>query len=325
MATQVKPIPQARPESSPGLFSRAGNYFNQHATVARQSLLQLWESPLAALMTVAVIGLALSLPALLFVGVSNGQALAAHWQGQGDITVFLNETMGEDDATTLAQSLLQLEGIDVVSTVAPESALKELEALTGFASAVEGLDHNPLPWLVVIELQDSLAEADIRSLLEAIQSQRGVAMAQFDLAWLSRLNAALGIARTASVVIAFLLSLTVLLVVGNTIRLDIENRRTQIEITRLVGGSDGFVRRPFLYAGFWYGLSGGLMAAGLVILAVALLAAPVQTMTELYGSQFTLSGLGWLGTGILCATGAAIGLIGAWISVGRHLRMIEPA
>lgn len=325
MATQVKSIPQARPERRLGMAARIGNYFNQHAVVARESVLQLWEAPLAAAMTIAVIGLALSLPALLFVGVTNGQLLAAHWQGQGDVTVFLQESMGEADASQVAESLLAQAGANEVSIVAPETALRELETLTGFASAVEGLDHNPLPWLVVVELQDGLSESGVRSLLEAAQSLPGVSMAQFDLDWLSRLHAALGIARTASVVIAFLLSMTVLLVVGNTIRLDIENRRTQIEITRLVGGSDGFVRRPFLYAGFWYGLSGGLLAAGLVILAVVLLAAPVETMTDLYGSQFRLTGLGFTGTGILCASGAAIGLVGAWISVGRHLRMIEPA
>lgn len=325
MTVQVKSIPQARPERNRSLGARVGNYFNQHALIARQSLLQLWESPLATLMTIAVIGLALSLPALLFVGVINGQSLAAHWQSQGDVTVFLKESMGEADAVEVAEALRAQQGVAEVSLIAPETALGELESLTGFASAVEGLDHNPLPWLVVVALEDKLPEAGIQSVLEAAQSLPRVSMAQFDLDWLSRLHAALGIARTASVVIAFLLSMTVLLVVGNTIRLDIENRRTQIEITRLVGGSDGFVRRPFLYAGLWYGMSGGLLAAGLVIIAVVLLAAPVQTMTDLYGSQFKLSGLGFPGTGILCAAGAAIGLVGAWISVGRHLRMIEPA
>ena len=152
----------------------------------------------------------------------------------------------------------------------------------------------------------------------------GVAQAQFDLEWVRRLDAILRLAQRGVLILALLLGIAVLLVVGNTIRLAILSRRAEIEVIKLIGGTDAFIRRPFLYAGLFQGLFGGLLAWILVAASLALLAGPVRDLAGLYGSGFELAGLGLRAGAILLLGGAFLGWTGSRLAVGRHLRAIEP-
>jgi cell division transport system permease protein len=151
-----------------------------------------------------------------------------------------------------------------------------------------------------------------------------VDIVQLDTEWVSRFNAILDIVRRVVLLAAGLFALGILVIVGNTIRLDIENRRDEIEVTKLVGGSDAFVRRPFLYNGIWYGLGGGLIAWLIVAVVVFVLSDPVQRIAGLYGSSFRLQGLGLPGWLALMAGGIGLGWLGSFIAATRELRGIEP-
>ena len=147
---------------------------------------------------------------------------------------------------------------------------------------------------------------------------------QLDTAWVNRLNAILEAFQRGLILAAAVLGLGVMVIVGNTIRLDIQNRRDEIEVTKLVGGSDAFVRRPFLYNGFWYGLGGALTAWVITLVAVAVLREPIGRLAGLYGSSFQLGALDPEASGILLASGIALGWLGSYIAATRHLRKIEP-
>jgi len=147
---------------------------------------------------------------------------------------------------------------------------------------------------------------------------------QLDTEWVKRLRAMLDILRRVVFITGGLLGAGVVLIVGNTIRLDILNRRAEIEVMKLVGASDGFARRPFLYSGVWYGLGGGFMALILVAVAVAVLARPVENLAKLYGSQFHLDGLGFTTGARLLVLAAGLAWLGSWLAATRHIRSIEP-
>ena len=167
--------------------------------------------------------------------------------------------------------------------------------------------------------------ADLDRLVEELDALEETALVQLDTEWLERLRAILDLARRVVDVTTVLLGLAVIVVIGNTIRLEIGNRREEIEIIKLVGGSDGYIRRPFLYLGLCYGLGAGVLAALIIILGLGLVASPARALMELYGSDYRLAGLSLSDTAWLLGVGGFLGWAGAGIAVARHLREIEPS
>jgi cell division transport system permease protein len=181
------------------------------------------------------------------------------------------------------------------------------------------------PHALVVRPDAEYREAGrVQELSNELRKIDGVDIVQLDTEWVSRFNAILDVIRRGVFLAAVLFALGILVIIGNTIRLDIENRRGEIEVTKLVGGSDAFVRRPFLYNGVWYGLAGGLIAGLIVATVVAVLSAPVQRIAGLYGSQFELQGVGLIGWVALLLGGALLGWLGSFIVATRELREIEP-
>ena len=257
----------------------------RHAQVLLSSLGRITRKPLANLMTAAVIGIAVSLPVTLYVLVGNLQELGQHWDGGAGISVFLHPEVTEDNARALAHKLEQQASVATVSYISQQQAMAEFRQLSGFGDALDLLQENPLPAVLLIhpptELNDAETTAALaRQLLEMPE----VELAQADLQWLQRFHAITRILQRASGVLASLLAMAVLLIVGNTIRLEIQGRQSEIEITELVGGTNSFIRRPFLYEGIWYGLFGGIIANLLVLLAFSLLHGPVAKLSGLYQS-----------------------------------------
>lgn len=309
----------------PGAIARLRGYFINHAQVLVSALGRLYAAPLSSLMTSAVIGIALALPTGMYVLLQNLQVVSGGWDSAAQISVFLKMNVDDQHAAALGRKLAAQPDVASVRTLTHAQALKEFQDLSGFGDAVQVLGDNPLPAVLIVrpKAEDSTPEAANR-LLEKLRALPETDQARLDLLWVERLYTMMAIGRRAVLVIAALLGLAVLLVVGNTIRLDIQNRRDEIVITKLIGATNPFIRRPFLYSGLWFGLLGGIIAWLLLAIALGLLSGPVHRLAGLYGSDFTLLSLN-LGTATtLLGSSILLGLGGSWLAVSRHLSDIEP-
>ncbi len=300
-------------------------WFERHVQTMVGSLGRLWQQPFAALLTILVIGIALALPACLHTLVQNVRAASGGWGHALDISVYMKQAASLQDTKQLADKLRKRRDVDEVRLIEADDALAEFRRSSGFGAALDALESNPLPHALVVRPDAAFrAPEQIASLTQALRELSGVDIVQLDTEWVTRFNAMLDVVRRIVLLAAGLFALGILVIVGNTIRLDIENRREEIEVTKLVGGSNAFVRRPFLYNGAWYGLGGGLIAWLVVVIAVSLLAEPVRRIAGLYGSRFELAGLGAVGAAALVGGGIVLGWLGSFIAATRELRGIEP-
>ena len=279
--------------------------------------------PLGSLMTILVIAIALVVPAGLRVMVDNARALSGTWEGAVDFTVYLEMAVDEPAAEGLARQIGQRNDVERAELLNRSDALAEFRAWSGFGEALDLLDENPLPHAVIVRPAGTGADLDL--LVRELDSLEETALVQLDTEWLERLRAILELARRVVDVTTVLLGLAVIVVIGNTIRLEIGNRREEIEIIKLVGGSDGYIRRPFLYLGLCYGVGAGIIAALIIVLGLGLVASPARTLMELYGSDYRLAGLSLADMAWLLGVGGFLGWAGAGIAVARHLREIEPS
>jgi cell division transport system permease protein len=296
-----------------------------HLRTLIASLGRLHRTPLSSIMTTAVIGIALALPGGLYVLLANVQSIAGGWDIAAQISLFLRQDAAAQSVEALASRLRQHEDVADVQIITAEQALREFRTNSGFGEALDTLKVNPLPpTLTVSPAWDLVQPEQLSALATELKALPEVELVQLDTQWLQRLRAMMDIAWRGTTAIAAILSLGVLLIVGNTIRLDIQNRREEIEVIKLVGATDAFIRRPFLYGGIWYGLLGGLLAWLLIYAAMLLVQGPAEQLALLYESEQRLIGPGFRGTLLLLGLGAALGLLGSWLAVGQHLHAIEP-
>ena len=297
----------------------------RHLQALLGSLGRLARSPLSTLLTLLVIALALALPTSLRLFVTNAQLATGNFANAVDVSVYLKTDVPLAKAQQLAQAAGQRADVAAVTVIAADKGLEDFRTYSGFGEALQALKENPLPHVLHVrpKATDSSAAA-LESLRRYFSAWPEVDLVQVDSEWVMRFNAILEVLRRLLLIAAALLGLGVLAVIGNTIRLEIQGRRAEIEVTKLVGGSNSFVRRPFLYTGVLYGLGGALLAWGIVAIAVAVVGEPVATLARLYGGRYVLRGPSRDDIGILLGAGAALGWLGAWISAARHLRSIEP-
>lgn len=312
-------------ERRTGPVTSVNTYLLRHAQTLIYALGQMTRRPFSTLMTVVVIGIALALPAGLNVLLKNVQTVLSGWDGAAQVSLFLHKDTSESAALALAEELRARPEVAKVDYISAEQAMREFRHLSGFGDALSALEENPLPPVLVVHpvltQQDPVS---LKTMVTELSGQATVDLAQLDMQWVKRLYGLMEIGKRGVWVLASLLALAVLLVVGNTIRLAIQNRRDEIVITKLIGGTDAFIRRPFLYTGFWYGVMGGAIAFVLVQTSLWVLAEPVDDLAVLYNSSFRLGGMDWPTTGLLLSGGLMLGLLGSWLAVGRHLRAIEP-
>ena len=326
-------------QSRTTLRDRVRAWLQHHRLSARDSLRRLLYNPLASVLTWLVIGIALALPVSLFVALDNVRSVSGQWDSPAQISLFLRAEMSLQAARQLELRLVAWPGVAKTRLVSRQDALLEFQQLSGFGDVLQNLDDNPLPNLILVTPADEFLHSEKAAGLQAqLQEEAGVERALLDMAWVQRLNALMHLSQRLVLVLAAILALGVLLVIGNTIRLAIENRRDEaghgalsdldalrvIVVVKLVGGSDAFVRRPFLYTGLWYGLGGAMLAWLTVSLALWGLRSPLSALSLLYQSGFQLQGLGPMGGLQLLLLGALLGLSGAWLAVARHLRKIQP-
>jgi len=306
-------------------MSGLGSYGTRHLQALFGALGRLARTPLASLLTLIVIGVALALPAGLALVVDNLRAATGDLGTAVDFTVHFKAGTPIERVQQIAASGRARPGIASITVTTAAQALEEFKQASGFGDALTALEDNPLPHHIVVRPSPSASgPTEVESLRRYFSAFPEVDIVQLDLDWVRRLHSLLDVLRRILWVVMSVLGLGVLAVIGNTIRLEILNRRPEIEVTKLVGGSNAFVRRPFLYTGIFYGLGGSLLAGLIVVGAMAYLDQAVGELSAQYGGHFRMSGLGPRGLGILAATGAALGWMGALISTGRHLRRIEP-
>lgn len=301
-----------------------GGYFSSHRWALMATLRQFLHSPASSFMTALVIGVALALPAGAWVLLDNASQLTGAWGTATELTVFLKMDIKDSTREQLQSRILTLDGVSRIEYISREQALEEFKAGSGLGLAMDALEQNPLPAVLVVSPVTGAGEAEVEALATQVRELTGVDAVQLDMDWVRRLNGLLAIGQRGMGILALFLGVAILIIVGNTIRLIIQNRRHEIVVTKLIGATDGFIRRPFLYWGLWFGLAGGLVAWTLVTVAVWALQGPVQDLAALYHTEFELSQLGIAPGLALFGIGILLGLGGAWLSVARHLRDIEP-
>lgn len=311
-------------DASASWRERLAAYGGQHAYGALSSLGRLWQRRGATVLTVAVMGLALALPLLLLLALRNLESYGGAMRDAREITVFVAPGTEAAAIEALRGRIAAREGVARVAVRAPDEGLAELTALPGFAEAVALLDENPLPTVLLVTPQPALDAGALGLLAAGLEAEAGVDLVQHDLEWRERMRRAVALAERLVLIVALVLGLGALLVVGNTIRLDVQGRAEEIGIVQQLGGSDGFVRRPFLYAGCWYGLFAALVALAGSAAVLAALREPVAALAASYGSTLGLAGFDLATVAGTLAAGVVLGWLGAWVACGRHLARGKP-
>ncbi len=298
----------------------------RHLQVLFDSLGRMARAPFASLLAIFVIAVSLALPAGLYLLTLNLERLAGGFADSVQLSVFFRPQAAERTALELAERLRKDPALASVEYLSREAALNEFRRHSGFGEALDALGENPLPPVLVLRPQPAASDpGTLARLAERLHAEREVEFVQLDLDWVQRLQALLALAGRALALLAGLLGLGVLLVIAQTSRAAVENRRTEIEVMKLVGATNAFIRRPFLYAGIVHGLLGALLAWLLLAAALAALAAPVAILAAEYGGGFSLHGLGAVSGAALVGLGGLLGWVGARVAVVAPLRRIEPA
>lgn len=320
--TEKRPLAKPRTVASHDLGRKFKVWLNQQKQAIDFSLKRLWFNPISAWITLIAIALALSLPTSMHVLVKNLQSLTHNNQSVPTISLFLKPKVTEQQANDLAELVKSQPEVLSTTVVTRDQALQDFKKIAGLADTLKTLGENPLPNIVVItpKMNDlGVTDADLEDFSKRLKTYKEVEDVQIDIEWIQRLRAILQIAERIVAVVAALLATTVLLVVGNTIRLDIENRKDEIRVTRLIGATNRYIRRPFLYGGLWLGLFGGFLSLLVVNIALLFLIDPVNKLSLLYGSDFNLGGIDLTTTLEVLIVSAGLGLVGAWLAVNRYL------
>lgn len=299
-------------------------WFSRHINCCSAALLRIVKQPFASLMIVLVIAITLALPAALNLIVKNVAAISGGWEDALDFSVFLEESVTVSEAEGLMRLIEQRADVAAVELVTAEQALADFKAQSGFGGALDQLSKNPLPHTLIVRPSPANTSESMILLREELASLPETELVQIDTDWVQRFHAILDIVSQSILFGSALLGAAIIVIIGNTIRLEIQNRREEIEVTKLIGASNAFVRRPFLWSGFWFGILGALLAIGLVQYGFALLRPEVDRLASLYQSDIsvlTLSGSEAIG---LMLIGTSLGLVGSWLAAARHMRAIEP-
>lgn len=322
MKTPMKPKTEAL--AAPRRSGPVSAWFLRHLSTAGAAGGKLLRQPFASFMTILVIAVTLALPAAMHLTIKNAQSISGSWDNALDFAVYLNAETTEEDARRLADIIEQRADVARVTLVTSDEALDEFSENSGFGAALDHLTVNPLPHALVVRPSSANTEVSMGLLNEELGNLPEADFVQVDTEWVQRFHAILEILERAVAIGTALLGAAIIIVIGNTIRLDIQNRHEEIEITKLIGASNAFVRRPFLYSGMWYGLGGGLVALLLVTYGLYALEAPVTRLAGLYGSRYALLSLDFRESLAILGTGVFLGLVGSWIAAARHMRRIEP-
>ncbi len=301
-------------------------WLRRHSYSFFSSLGVLVKHKVGTLMTVLVLAIAMFLPLGLYITLTNLEGMNLRQDEWGAVTVFFKSGTTREEVRRVADDLDKRMNPETVVIISPAEGLADFRDASGFGESLDILEENPLPWVMQISPQQGpteQVEERVAELTGFLQSFDSIEVTQFDYKWLQRLGRMMELGQAAVTVLILLFGLAVVVVVANTIRLDVASHTEEIEILALVGAGNAFVRQPFLYTGLWYGLMGGLLAVLLLGLTMLYLARPLGLLLETYGTVFSLRGLGGYNTLWVLLGGGFLGWLGAWVSVQRYLQRLK--
>ncbi|MDH4108477.1 MAG: permease-like cell division protein FtsX [Gammaproteobacteria bacterium] len=299
-------------------------WLSRHASNCLGALGRIARQPFASFLTILVIAVTLALPASMHLVIKNARSVSGGWDSALDFSLYLKPGVTRTQAERLADIIEQRADVETVTLIPADEALAEFKAQSGFGAALDHLAENPLPHTLVVRPGSAMTGLSVTLLNEELANLPETDFVQVDTEWVQRFLVILDMLQRAITIGSLLLGAAIIVIIGNTIRLDIQNRREEIEVTKLIGASNAFVRRPFLYSGLWYGLGGGTLALILVGYGVYMLDAPAGRLAGLYNSAYRLLSLDLRESLAIIGTGVLLGLVGSWLAVARHLRRIEP-
>jgi cell division transport system permease protein len=317
-ATELASLNQIRRKNRAWLRRHSYSFFS--------SLGVLLQHKAGTLMTVLVLGIAMFLPLGLYVTLSNLDGIDLHQEEWNAVTVFFKSGTKQSEVARVAEMLDKARQPGEIVVISPDEGLVDFRKASGFGGSLDMLEENPLPWVMQVSPPSGSTEQMemyVNELMAFLQSIDSIEASQFDYKWLQRLGRIMEFGEIVVTFLMLLFGVAVVVVVANTIRLDVASRTDEIEILTLVGAGNAFIRQPFLYTGFWYGLMGGLLAVLLLYTALTFLAGPLGLLLETYGTLFTLHGPGGANTMLILLGGGLLGWLGAWISVQRYLRLLQ--
>lgn len=300
-------------------------YRNLHAHALFSSLGRLVASRFSSAMTITVLAIAISLASGFYLLVANLQQLAGNLEASNQISLFLKDEISEARANKFANTIRQNPDIQDVKVITKEQALAEFQTYSGFGEAVKALEKNPLPVVIQVLPKNSLENEQIlEALLDDFKRSTEVDFAQMDMQWVKRLQSIMEVARSGVTILSLLLGAGVLFITANTIRLELHNRRDEVVIAKLVGATNSFIHRPFLYGGFWIGFFSGVAAWFIVTTIMLILKQPIERLSGLYDDGFHVLFLGFTETLALLVISSVLGVVGSWIVLHFQLRQLKP-
>ncbi|STU91803.1 cell division protein FtsX [Klebsiella pneumoniae] len=315
-----------RPKAAPNPASRKSNVFNEQVRYAWHGALQdLKSTPLATFLTVMVIAISLTLPSVCYMVYKNVSSAASQYYPSPQITVYLEKTLDDDAAARVVGQLQAEQGVDKVNYLSRDEALGEFRNWSGFGGALDMLEENPLPAVaIVVPKLDFQSTEALNTLRDRVTRIQGVDEVRMDDSWFARLSSLTGLVGRVSAMIGVLMVAAVFLVIGNSVRLSIFARRDTINVQKLIGATDGFILRPFLYGGAMLGFSGAFLSLILSEILVMRLSSAVTEVAKVFGTQFELSGLGFDECLLMLIVCSMIGWVAAWLATVQHLRHFTP-
>jgi cell division transport system permease protein len=311
--------------SGGNLVDKFHAYRNLHAHALFSSLGRLVASRFSSAMTIVVLAIAIALSSGFYILVANLQQLAGNLEASNQISLFLKDEISEARANKFADSIRRNPDIQDVKLITKDQALEEFQLYSGFGAAVKALEKNPLPVVIQVLPKNSLEnEQALEALLDDFKRSAEVDFAQMDMQWVKRLQSIMEVARCGVTLLSLLLGVGVLFITANTIRLELHNRRDEVVIAKLVGATNGFIHRPFLYSGFWIGFFSGVTAWFIVTTIMLILKQPVERLSRLYDDSFHVLFLGFTETLALLFISSVLGVVGSWIVLHFQLRQLKP-
>ncbi len=308
-----------------GLVDRGQAHFLSHAHALFSSLGRIIRSPFTSFMTILVLAVTVSLAGSFYLLVKNAQLLSGNLESSNQLSIFLKNNISDSAGKKLAGEIAKNTKVMQVKVITKGQAMTEFKTYSGFGEALDALDSNPLPTVIQVLPKNTLSdELTLKQLIEELKQIPQVAFVQMDMQWIKRLQTIMQLAGRGVTLLNSLLAVAVIFITGNTIRLELQNRREEVLIAKLVGATHSFVQRPFIYTGFWLGFFAGLLAWLIIAFMVLVLQEPVEKLALLYNGAFDLLYLSVSESLILIALTSSLGVLGAWIVLHYQLRQIKP-
>lgn len=305
-----------------GLYYFAISYCRAHRYAILQSFNTLRRTPLASFLTTLVIGIAIALPCALYLLLQNAESLSDSWSQGKEISVYLKTTTSYSQAQQLAAKWRKYPNIATIQTISPDDGLSILRSQATFNSALAELTHNPLPSVVTITPRINTSAEEIENLLTSLRKYPDIDAIELDIQWIKRFNAIIQLGKDGMLALAILLACAVVFIMGNTLRLVMQNAKDEIAVNKLFGATNAFIRRPFLYMGLLYGLLGSLLAWCIIMFILQWLNNSIREVAALYGSHWALQSLALRPLLGMIAISIALGLVAAFLAVNRYLREV---